>query len=1328
MARKSRLVSELGDDVFDDTIVEKQHKLDPHKRNYIVGFSVLGVLAIAIGMVYYAAVNFWLYDYQNMPYLEYSINPSEDTDGLFKGKVTASITKLKSESGYPSDFKVPKNINGHPITRIDDQAFAGCDRLTKVTLPDNIVELGDEVFLHCEKLKTVNFSKNLVSIGNNCFAYTPFKDTWENYDYYHVNNVLLFLNEDRLLQEYNKSKFAFVANSQSTYASTFDNDTLVFSLENLSVIGGTQNADTHIDSWMDGIFSSFDSLIFFEAPSYLEYVTDHAFDSCSNLKTLVLGPNNKEIGNYSFSDCESLDTIIVSQNNVTSIGNYAFANTKLSLTSLHEGLLSIGEGAFSYCRSMTSMTIPSTITDIPDYAFSNTPLESVSFTNADKIKSIGVAAFQNSKLSSFTFPKNVDNISGRVLYGCEELSKVTMYNNGPEKISSYAFADDELLTTIALLNDDGSTYKDETGTFNLPRTISSTAGRLGTDEGHCFENTNPTKAVFNVNVQNLSDSLFQNCENLETVEWIDIDHTNLRNVGSSVFENCHSLTSFEFPDLVNRIGLYCFRNCENLASIALPEMKNWNTYEYNIATTYGSQSPSLLSTLNKYLFSGCSSLGEVTIPSTVSRIESYAFENCSSLNYIFIPSNVTSISSNAFKGDTNLYVSLETSILPESSRYVSGWDNDIKGYALASRQIFISGNFVVSLNLDGETLTIIDLVNAENITSLVIPSSLEGYTVTCVNDGFLNTSNTLTSVTLPDTLTSLGEKAFENCPNLAYTTENGFSYLGSSSNSYLALVKSVELGENEEYLVNASTKVVVASAFKNPAMEFTTDYNQDNVALGLYIGTADNDYFVLVESTSKATEVKVNNNTKIIAGNAFVSNSSSSIVIPSNVDYVMKAAVKGNASFSVCCEVTSKPAGWDFNWDVNPTKNPYYWGTTGECSNFVFKACINLDGTARLISYIDTLGTKADVPTTITPKNNSQQEYNVSEIASGCFKDNSKLTSIYIPNTIVKVGEGAVSNVPNATIYLEGSSIGANWDANWNLDGLPVYYGINENNHIIVDNVDYVIQDDHAIVAGYQGGLKQVQLSNSVTVGGHSYQVTEIGESAFAGSLINSIVLSSNITTVGPNAFKNCDNLIIYVEASTEPAGFDDSWNPNLRPVYFGVGNSNLLKEDGMEFIKDPNNSRSAILTGHNPNIEEVDIPDTVTINNETLSVTTIGERAFEGSLVSFVRFSETTNVSTIKDYAFTRCEELIYMIIPNTVTSVGSYIFLNANPDAVIYIVSESISGWESDWSINQILGTGEDEIEFIRSYIGLGVTWEYNPDTHVPQIIRQETDDDED
>ncbi len=1322
MARKSRLVSELGDDVFDDTIVEKKHRIDPHKRNYIIGFSSLAVIAVALGMVYYTAVNVWLYDYQNMPYLEYSVNEHPDEGGIFDGQVTASITRLKSNTNYPSDFKVPKTINGYPITRIENQAFAGCDRLTNVYMADNIISLGDEVFLHCEKLKSIRFSKNLYSIGNNCFEDTAFQNTWSNFDYYNVNGVLLYLNHTKLLNEYHKEKFAFVANSNSFYINDFDSDTLVFCLETLAVAGDESNKNIHINQWMDGIFANIDSLIFAETPAYLSYITDHAFENCQNLEEVSIGSRCTDIGNYAFNNCSSLTDITI-PTMVSSINNYAFANTKISISSLHEDLVHLGEGAFANCESITSMSVPSTLTEIPSYAFYKTSLSSINFVNSDNITSIGSSAFANTLLSTFAFPKNVELISQNVFANCANLTEISMYNEGPTRLYGSAFYNDTNLKTIKLLNADGSVLIQEEGTANMPLSLSSTTGKDGVEgAGHVFENCAFEKVVFNVNVSNISEAMFKGCSNLKEVRWVDISHTVCRVIGASAFENCEALEQFVCPNLVRTIGLYCFRNCSSLVSCHLPEAKEWTTFEQNYATNYGTTTAYYISTINQYVFSGCSSLDSITIPSTISKISSYAFENCNSLNIVFIPSTVTSIGADAFAGNPNLYLCLETQILPDSSRFSPGWDNGIKGYVLSSREIFRSGNFVVSLNTDGETLTIIDLIDSSSLVDLVIPQTIDGRTVTGINDNFVNSSSTLQTVTIPDTITSIGEHTFENCPLLTVTTENGFSYIGNSTNKYHAIIRSVEVEEGERYLINENTKVIVRSSLNNPNIEFTTDFEENDSVAARYIGTATNNYFVLVEATAKSNEFRVKADTKIIASNAFVTIASKSIIVPNTVDYVMKDAVKGNIFFNLYCEDESKPDGWDYGWNASPEKNAYYWGSTGPCTDSSYKGCLNLDGTARLVSYSG-IYTTIHIPTQMKPSD-SETNYNVTEIASGCFTNNNDITGIFIPQTITKVGASAFENVPNAKLYLESSSVPSSWSSEWNISNLPTYFGINDTNHLEKDGIHYVVEGSSAIITGYEYGLTDhFEIPSSITIGASSYPVTKIGRNAFSGSELTSVSIPSSVTTIEEGAFKNCGSLVIYFSGASIPSSFDEEWNPNNRPVYLGINADDILISDNIEFIVNPQDNNSAIVSGH-LDADETTIPNTVVIKGRTLSVKSIGKNAFENSNIVYARFSESTNITRIEDRAFAGCKELIYFIVPAGVTYVGEYIFFGANNTLTVYIVEDVIPDtWDSNWGI---IAEYEDTYDEVFRYLGLETGWKYGTG-NVPVPIIDDYGDEE-
>ena len=124
---------------------------------------------------------------------------------------------------------------------------------------------------------------------------------------------------------------------------------------------------------------------------------------------------------------------------VNSIGSYAFQGTKVAFTSLHEGVENVGEGAFKGCKYITSMNIPSTMSNIPSRMFENTNLANITFTDSNNITSIGTYAFRKTKLTSFRFPKAIEIISDNVFAECENLTSIELYKSKITRIDYKAF-------------------------------------------------------------------------------------------------------------------------------------------------------------------------------------------------------------------------------------------------------------------------------------------------------------------------------------------------------------------------------------------------------------------------------------------------------------------------------------------------------------------------------------------------------------------------------------------------------------------------------------------------------------------------------------------------------------------------------------------------------------------------------------------------------------------------------------------------------------------------------------------------------------------------
>ena len=170
---------------------------------------------------------------------------------------------------------------------------------------------------------------------------------------------------------------------------------------------------------------------------YLEYIPDFFLDSAS-LVTIKIPNNIKSINNYAFYNCSKLASITI-PNSVTSIGESAFYNcnklqdiyiTDIAAWCNISGLnYLMGEGASKknlYLNNelATSITIPDSVTSIPDYAFRGCD-SLTNITIPDSVTGIGWGAFRDcSGLISVTIPKSVGTISKYAFYNCSNLSNI----------------------------------------------------------------------------------------------------------------------------------------------------------------------------------------------------------------------------------------------------------------------------------------------------------------------------------------------------------------------------------------------------------------------------------------------------------------------------------------------------------------------------------------------------------------------------------------------------------------------------------------------------------------------------------------------------------------------------------------------------------------------------------------------------------------------------------------------------------------------------------------------------------------------------------------
>lgn len=248
----------------------------------------------------------------------------------------------------------------------------------------------------------------------------------------------------------------------------------------------------------------------------------------------------------------------------------------------------------------------------------------------------------------------------------------------------------------------------------------------------------------------------------------------ITSIADNAFEKCAALKSVSIPNTVTKIGDYAFLQCKNLKEVVIPDSVT-QIGASSFSQCEGMEKLTLsknLTDIPHHAFHWCKSLTEVTLPNNLTNISEHAFSYCKALKSIRIPDSVTTIENHAFstcQGVAEIITGTNLSEIGKQAFYGIAYDGVFKRNVTVDLSKSQNLEFIGEKAFSLSAITSIDIPDSvttieqyafsgcQNLAEVKLPKGLTEIAPYAFN----NTA--IESIEIPETVLSIGECAFRYC-------------------------------------------------------------------------------------------------------------------------------------------------------------------------------------------------------------------------------------------------------------------------------------------------------------------------------------------------------------------------------------------------------------------------------------------------------------------------------------------------------------------------------------------------------------------------------------